>query len=49
MFVGGVDGAIGDEILDGGTVGIGKGAAELVIGSVVDGNGVTVAVEGAVE
>ena len=49
MFVAGGDGSGGDEVLDGGTIGVAECAADIFTGLIVDGDGVAVAVEGAVE
>ena len=49
MFLGGVDGAGSYQVLDGGTVGVAEGTTEFGIGGIVDGEGVSVAVENALE
>ena len=49
MLLGGGDGSCGNEVLDGGAVGIGKGGAELGITIKVDGQCVSIAVESATE
>ena len=49
MFIRSIDGSSGNKILDGGAIGVAEGTTKFGIGGMVEGKGVTVAVESAVE